>query len=423
MKNKNTDFKTDIIGNLAVKLVIGISKIQMRKANVVFHFPKSEIREKPIVLISDHSSYNNFKYSAFGFSKTNSFVSVIGSVHAREPKLGFILKHLGHVYTKMFVIDLQATIKMLKAAKAGYSIFLFPEGTASNCGLTHPIRKNLGGVLKKMGLDVVVASTTGAHLIEPKYCKDLRQGPFSVDYYHVFTPEQLKEAEPDEVFERVMEKLEYNDYLWNGKRKHKYTGKLPNATGLEKVLYHCPRCGKDGFIYSQGNKLICKACGNTITVDETYAIAPDSAEDVLPYERIDQWYVDQRLLLRKEIKENKDFEMHMSVELNELSSGKEKVIFTKAGEGIITINRSGLEYKGTRGEKEENFLIPIASFYGLGNQDNRYLYTYQGNETVAFDPGEEGAVLITKACAAAEELHALEDPGWDEAIARVFTIN
>jgi len=418
-QNKKNSQEPNKFYFLCVKILAWFLR-KFSKVQTTYHFDRKKIEGKPAILLADHSSYNNFLNVVFDFPLDVTINGVVGACHPRDPQKGFLLEHLAVIPKKMYTSDLKASMKMMRAIKAGHRLLIFPEGMYSYCGVTHPINPVIAGFLKTLNVDVIVASTKGAYLTTPRVTKDKRKGPLSVDYYHIFTPEQLSQASTDEIYEKLMSTIEFNDFEWNAVQKNKYIGKLPNATGFEKVLYMCPHCKAEGHMYSEGNKLICEACKNTITVDETYSIYPATEKDNLPYERIDEWFYDQRRRLRKEIRENENFELNLKAKLNVLNMQNRKSMFIETGSGEITINRQGVSYKGTDNGVQEEFLLPIKEFFGSSNQQDRYMVLFKEGETIAFDVGNIRSPMIVKACGAIEELHALINPEWDKALMRVF---
>lgn len=411
--------KTSKLFFIGVKVIRFFARL-LPIAKAELHFDKKEIKDKPVVILSDHAAYSNIIYVVYGYPVMGPIHSVVGACHPRTPKIGWLIGFTGAILKKMYVSDLKATINMARVIRAKESLLIFPEGMYSYCGVTHPINYSIAGFLKKLKADVVVVSTKGAYLTHPRVSKDKKKGLIKVDLYHIYSPEELETASNDEIYEKLMSTISFNDFEWNAKENNRYIGKKPNADGFEKVLYRCPKCGQEGYMYSEGNKIICGNCNNKITVDETYKIAPATEADVLPYERIDQWYLDQRRILREEVRNNEAFEMKLKVGYNILNMENRKSMFINTGEGEITINRDGVSYKGTNAGKEEEFLLPIKGFQGSSNQQNRYMVMFRNNEVIAFDVGDVRSPMIAKACAAIEELHALTDPDWDRALKRVY---
>ncbi len=415
----------DTIKNRLINRIIRTivySDNRKKDIRVTYHFDREALKDKPIILLSDHSAVKNFSnIFADYFYVSDNIIPVIGNVMDYAPKIGPFLKNYPHVSKKMYVTDFKAAVQMVRYIKKGKSLLLFPEGTHSFCGMTHPVSPALGGFLKKFRIDVVLASTKGAYLSTPFYSKEAKSGPVEVDFFHLFTGEDLKEMDETEIYDRFMTHFEYNDFRWNAEHRYSYTGEKANAAGIEKILYKCPCCHREGFITTGNNRIICGNCGNSVTMDDTYALYPSTEKDTLPFGRVDEWFLSQRQELAEEIRKNAGFLLKMNVELNVLNED-EKSMFKPVGKGEVTISRKGVTYSGTEEGEAVSFTLPISSMTGSSNQYDIYMVMYRDNDTIAFDCSSEKPGMIVKACGAIEELHALSDSQWEEALRRVYPL-
>lgn len=287
--------------------------------------------------------------------------------------------------------------------------------------MTHPVMPATITFLKQMEVDVVLAVSSGEYLATPRYNRDKKKGArVDVRLTHLFTKEELHNKSIEELEEKLFTYFKYNDFKWNDEKRYHYKGKLPNCTGIENVIYSCPKCKSDGTLYTSGDEIICKNCGNTIVMDDTYHIEPKTEHDYLPYHRVDEWYLEQRKSVRDSIKKDSDYTLQFDADLNVIASPKDRPrrIFKKIGEGIVTIDKSGTTYTGTENGKNVEIFIPIKRSFGAGNQDNKYLVLSDNEKTVAFEV--TGGTPIVKAEVAIEEFHALMDPAWEKALRRAY---
>ena len=144
-------------------------------------------------------------------------------------------------------------------------------------------------------------------------------------------------------------------------------------------------------------------------------------KDVLPYARVDEWFYDQRRLLRKAIRENENFSIVMDTELNVLNTLDRRSMFRPVGKGKVTIDREGITYDGEKNGESTHFTIPIRETWGASNLHNHLMAIVHDNEPIAFDIINNASQHIIKACGAVEEFHALINEQWDAGLQRVYS--
>lgn len=411
--------KSNLFVFLVSKLVC-FSKRFSVKRKIVFDFPKTMFRHTPVIILSDHSTFESYFSAASYYPWTKSFHAVVGLMNFKKNVPGFLVKGLNCIPMKSYVPDLPALFNMTKVIKAGHSLLLFPEGINSYCGMTQPIFPATASFLKQMQVDVVVARTDGAFLSKPTFCRGKRKGGTAETHFsHLFSKEELSEKSMPEIEEKLTEALRYNDFLWNAERHYRYFGKLPLATGLEKILYLCPKCAGENTLYTRDNKIICKKCGNTVLVNEEYGLVPENDITILPYKRIDEWYVTCRKHIRQKIRKCNDCVFSFEVRFNKYDERFGRKMFVPEGEGTFTVDVKGIKYHGTRSGSEWDYFVPIQRISGASNRGHKYLVIYDAGETMVFEFSGCNADIVM-AEAAIEEFHALVDKAWDTAIMRAY---
>ena len=414
--------RNDAVRQMSVPLYL-LAKIYFffrsrnRRQVFTYDFPKDRFRDAQVIVLSDHASFESYVNVARGLPLPRSTHPVIANLHFLRPVEGRFLTWGHAIPIRPYVSDLAGLMKMVRAVKAGHSLLLFPEGMYSFCGVTHPIMPATVGFLREMGVDVILAVANGEFLTTPRFHRDRKRGTVEVRFSHLFTGEELLSRPVEELEDKLCAALRYNDFLWNEEKRYSYRGRFPNCTGIENVLYLCPRCGSEGALFTRGNDICCKACGNTVTMDEAYRITPKAAGDCLPYRRVDEWYLAQRRRVRAQVKREADFSLRFAAALHILAERGRRG-FRRVGEGTLTIDRSGTTYRGSRNGEETELFIPIRRSFGASNQDNRYLVFYDGGDTLGFTITD--GTPIVKAEAAIEELHALTDPAWERALCRAY---
>ena len=71
----------------------------------------------------------------------------------------------------------------------------------------------------------------------------------------------------EEINEVIQKEMEYNEYDYQ-KENNILIKKKTRAEGLNKILYQCPHCKKEGKMYSKGHELYCEECGKRWNFNE-----------------------------------------------------------------------------------------------------------------------------------------------------------
>ena len=226
---------------ILMPLGMWIVGLMNKSYNVDFTYdydPKS-LENKPTILLSSHASRLEFIYTVYGF-KRNDINVVCGFQNILKKGLYHLFIELGVISKYLYQPDFLAVKNMLRVLKRGGAIGLFPEGIQSTSGSTHPINPATAHFIKSSRANIVVCTTRGAYLATNRYSADRKKGYIGVNYSLLFTPEMLSELSEEEIYQKLLEKISYNDFAYNKKARNTYIGKKPNAFGIDKILYKCP---------------------------------------------------------------------------------------------------------------------------------------------------------------------------------------
>ncbi|MBQ7277096.1 MAG: hypothetical protein IJS58_07630 [Bacilli bacterium] len=388
--------------------------IRKHKAKYFYHFNKKEMKNKQIILLADHANRDIFYYTLGGYYFCNPN-GVIGYQNFFS-KGTFKLLMGGNLIPKhLYGTDFRTTKMMLRLIKQGSSICLYPEGIQSTHGAMHPMNPSTIKFLKAAKLDVVLASSRGAYLCRPRYTKDIKKGHIEMHFKILFTKEEIETLTEDEIYARYLKEFYYNDFKWNKEHQYKYVGKLPNAKGIDKILYYCPKCHSEFELEIDENIIRCKKCKNEIKLDECYNITPNTPESVLPFEGIDEWYNYQRKLIRELVKQD-DYKISFNCYMRELDQDKIcKDQYPIKGQGILTIDKTGLTYSGTYEGEEKTLFYDIKSLPSAPFTPGDCLDVPFGDEYYEFEPiNKDEKSNVVKYMMVVEEFHNLVDPAWDK---------
>ena len=421
------DLKTRLVNRKVKKpnpilMAIGmwVLGILNRRYKVDFSYdydPKS-IQNQPTVLLSAHASRLEFIYTVYGFGRRDINL-VCGYQNIVKKGIYGIFMAMGVISKYLYQPDFMCVKNMLRVLKRGGTIGLFPEGIQSTSGSTHPINPATAQFIKSSKANVVVCTSKGAYLATNRYSSDRKKGYIGVDYKLLFTPEMLEELTKEQIYEQLLESIRYNDFAFNKEARHKYVGKLPNAAGLDKILYKCPDCQKEYTLHAPHDTVRCDACGFEVGVNEYYDLVKIKGQEIP--EDIDEWFKWQRRCVAREVK-NENFEMTLkgslcTLKLDKLRKPPKNREVLSVGKA--TLNPRGLAFEGELDGHKVAFNFDAKSVYSITFSTKGFLEFYHNNDYFMIVPEETTQCLI-KWTLAAEEIHNLYDERWRAACEDVY---
>ena len=373
---------------------------------------------QPTILLASHSSRLEFIYMMYGF-KRKDINMVCGYQNIMQKGLYRILLSLGVISKYLYQPDMVCVKQIFRVLKRNGAVGLFPEGIQSTSGSTHPINPATAQLIKRSKANIVVATSKGAYLATNRYSSDRKKGPISVHYSLLFTPEMLDTHTEQEIYEGILQKINYNDFAFNKTARHKYVGKKPNAFGIDKILYKCPDCKREHTLRVQHDTVVCDACGFSVRINEYYDLVDVKGKDC-PAD-IDIWYKWQRRCVAKQIQDD-NFAMTLRGSLCELridklrKSPKDRKVLSV---GEVTLTKQGLSFKGELDGQSVDFEFDAKAVYSLTCTTEGFLEFYHNNDYFIIVPDQKEKCLI-KWTLASEEIHNLYDESWRRACADVY---
>ena len=225
-------------------------------------------KKEPCLILMNHSSFIDLKIVSRIF-----FPKRYGIVCTSDGFVGFgkalLMRLLGCIPTQKFVSDVLLIRDMeylLKKKKT--SVLMYPEASYSFDGTATPLPRKMGVLLKKLGVPVVTVITKGAFARDPLYnCLQKRKVKVSADVTYLISPEDLKiktVAELDAILDRA---FGFDNFAWQ-KENNVIIDEPFRADGLNRILYRCPHCGREGKTEGKGIKLTCRYCGAVYELTE-----------------------------------------------------------------------------------------------------------------------------------------------------------
>lgn len=388
------------------------------KVQFSYDFDPESIKGQPTVLLSSHASRLEFIYTLYGFGRKDVNM-VCGFQNILQKGLYHVMIKLGVISKYLYQPDLACVKNMLKVLKRNGTLGLFPEGIQSTSGSTHPINPATAQFIKKSKANIVVCTSKGAYLATNRYSSDRKKGYIGISYSLLFTPQMLDEFTEEQIYNMILQKIQYNDFAFNKVARHKYTGKKPNAYGIDKILFMCPDCKREHTLHTENDTLVCENCGFSVRINEYYDLV-DAKGNGCP-EDIDKWYKWQRKSVAEQITSD-DFEMVLrgslcTLRLDKLSSPPKNRKTLSVGTARLT--KEGLTFNGVLDKENADFSFGAKSVYSLTFSTKGYLEFYCNNDYYMIVPEEKDTCLI-KWTLAAEEIHNLYDEKWRSACADVY---
>ena len=421
------DLKTNLVSRKVTPPSPVLMSIGMRVAGALnklykvqfsYDYDSKTIENQPTVLLSSHASRIEFLYTIYGFGRRDINV-VCGYQNILKKGLYHLFIKFGVISKYLYQPDFMCVKNMLRVLKRGGAIGLFPEGIQSTSGSTHPINPATAQFIKSCRANVVVCTSKGAYLATNRYSKDRKKGYIGIHYTHLFTPEMLSELTEQQIYEKLLQAIRYNDFAFNKVARHKYVGKEPNASGIDKILYKCPDCKEENVLHVVGDAIRCERCGFAAQVNEYYDLVKLKGNKI-PSD-IDAWFKWQRRCVAEEIKSD-DFALTLSGTLCTLKLDKLRKPPKNReplSHGCATLTNRGLTFEGELNGKAVNFNFEAKSIYSLTFSTKGFLEFYHNNDYFMIIPDDTNRGLI-KWTLAAEEIHNLYDEKWRAACEDVY---
>ena len=344
--------------------------------------------QRPAIVLCNHGSFIDFIFAATLLRKFRPNF-IVARLYFYHKHLGWLIRIIGGFPKSMFTLDTESTkncLRVLKEEDKGL-LAMMPEARLSTTGRFEDVQPSTYSFIKKAGVSVYTVKFGGDYFADPKWGKGFRRGSIvEAELDILYTAEEIQNLSVEEIKQGVEARLYYNEFEWLKERPHiKYRSKRM-AEGLENILTVCPVCGQKHTIVTKKDKIFCEKCGYLTSLDNRYAFTGD-----FQFENLTQWYDWQKELLEKEIRENEDFSMVSDVQLRLPSDGKG--LTRSGGQGVCTLSRHGLTYRGTKDGKEVELHFSIQHIYRLLFGAGEDFELYNGTEILYFVPTEKRSAV------------------------------
>jgi len=343
--------------------------------------------ESPSIVLCNHGSFIDFAYAG-SLIRRNGPNFIVARLYFYKKNLSKLLRKFGCFPKSMFASDLESAKTCLRVLRSGNVLAMMPEARLSTVGRFEDIQPGTYAFLKKMNVPVYTVKISGDYLADPKWGDGLRRGSLiEAELDILFTAEDLAELTPEEIGNRVEERLYYDEFEWLKTRPYVSYRSKTLAEGLQNILIRCPVCGEKYTLSTKGHDVICESCGMKASVDGRYEFPSD-----FKFKNFAEWYEYQKEEIKNAILTDPDYSLSSNVEFC-LPSLDGKTMIRKAGDGVCTLDRQGLLYKGTKGGEEYELSVPIDRIYRLLFGAGENFEIYIGKEIYYFRPEDKRSAV------------------------------
>lgn len=338
----------------------------------------------PYLVVANHSCWLDYMISSVSMYPVR--MNFVGAYNFfRDKVLSKVFTLMGVISKFQYTSD-QASIKKMKSViQRGGVVAIYPNGCLSNEG--RPGGYAVFGIAKLvrfLNVPVVAIHTNGGYLTRPRWTKKSRYGKLETTIKPILTVEQIRQLSNEQIYQIVIDALDFDDYKWQRERMIPYKGKNL-AEGVEYVLYKCPKCASEFTLRSEGDKLYCTECGNSVRMNRYLFFEPEKQDELhsggFYFDGIDKWFDFQKEHLEKEI-ESPDFQLSASTEL--LCAEPGKYGYQHLGNGVVFLTRDSITYKGSVNGEDKTLIFPMKNIPMIPYAAGEYIEIAQGADINRF---------------------------------------
>ena len=363
-----------------VRLYYFLCGIRIRAVN------KVGAPEKPAIVLCNHGSFIDFIYATSLLRKHQPHF-IVARLYFYNAVLGWLLRTIGAFPKSMFATDIENVKNCLTVLRENGLLTMMPEARLSTAGRFEDIQDSTYAFIKKAGVPVYTIKLRGDYFADPKWGKGFRRGSVVEGEMDIlYTAEQVQTLSVEQLQQGIEQRLYYDEFLWLEQHPEIHYRSRRLAEGLENILTRCPRCHHRHTITTEKDKVFCEHCGYLTSLDDRYGFTGD-----FPFTNLAQWYDWQKQRQQEEIAADADYELSSRVELRLPGSGL--CLTRHGGDGVCTLNREGLTYRGTMDGEDVELHFPLRRIYRLLFGAGENFEVYEGTEIRYFVPEERRSAV------------------------------
>ena len=358
--------------------------------------------DEPAFYFMNHSSFIDLEIAAtVMYPKPFNIVATTDAFFGKD----WLMRQIGCIPTKKFctdttlVRDILHTVKKLKS-----NVIMFPEAGYTLDGTTTTLSDTLGKCVKMLGVPFIMIKTYGAFSRDPLYNNlQRRKVKVSATVEYLLSKEQIANMSAEEIQAVIDGQFSFDSFKWQKENGVEITEPF-RADGLERLLYKCPVCGKEGEMLGSGTHLTCHACGARYELSELgELVAIDGTKE--SFTHIPDWYRWEREEVRREI-ERGEYLLDTPVDI--WISVDTKGVYG-VGEGRLIHTAEGFRLTSDDGEinyeqkpLHSHSICADFNFYEVGD-----IIALSGNECIYYCFPKDEKIPVAKARLAAEEIYKI----------------
>lgn len=191
---------------------------------------------------------------------------LVADANMDTPWKRHLFNAMGMVPFKKKRSDMKSIRKLVALVKEKEAIGLYPEGGRNWDGATDALVPATSKLVKLLGIDVYVTFYKGGYLTRPRWADYSRKGKIEFTGYQLFKAEELKKMSSTDIHRKMTEALAYNEFDWQKEEMIPFKGNN-KASGIERLLYKCPKCLAEHSLLSKGNDFTCSNCEQTYHIN------------------------------------------------------------------------------------------------------------------------------------------------------------
>ncbi len=322
----------------------------------------------PYLVVAGHSCWLDYIISSISMYPVR--MNFVGAYNFfRDKTLKKIFTIMGVIPRRQFTSDTVSIRQMKYCTDNGRAVALFPHGCLSNEGRPGGFAMpGIAKLIKFLNVPVVAVKTNGGYLTRPRWSHKSKHGRLETTVSPILTVKDIKDLSLNEIYKRVINSIDFDDYKWQRKNMYAYRGK-EQAEGVEYVLYKCPKCESEFTLRSSGDRLYCESCGNAVRMNKYLFFEPETPDTVF-FDGIDKWYDYQSSCLEEEI-EDPGFELTAKTELLFAEPGKYG--YQPQGCGVLRLTREAIIYDGTVKGEMSQLIFPMKNIPMVPYAANEYI--------------------------------------------------
>ena len=350
----------------------------VKKYNISFDNKIVKSIKGPAIVVATHTSDEDHILSGLTLYPIRP-TYIVSEHFMHNPSTAGLLKLMHVIPKKMFTPDVSTIINILRAKKEKAVIVIFAEGRLSCYGHTLPVADGTAELIKKLGVNLYAWKAEGAYLTFPKWRDkgDNRRGKIHSSVKLLLTAEEVAEKSVDEIRDITAEAILNDDELAMAGVEYKCED---IARGVDRILYKCPKCLKEGTITAGGGHIKCE-CGLDATLDSFYRLHD------APFERINEWFEWQQNSIDTEHE-------HLATRARLGCCGDDGFMDANAGCGEVYLDRDIFKLSGTLHGEEIEFTMKPEQITAFPVTPGEHIDIYHKGRLIYIYP--ENAQLTVK---------------------------